>query len=146
MLQDVIIKMHSVQGYDGSNPDTMDFTTDGYYTFEDGTPCLTYLESEVTGMKGTRTSVLVMPDRIVVDRDGSVTSRMEFKEGEKSSFLYSTPFGSATLGIRTRKIRHSFNELGGNMEIDYVVDMDHVAVARNKFTIDVTGSGDRTNA
>lgn len=146
MLQDVIINMHSVQGYDKDNTDSIDFSTDGLYTFEDDTGCLTYMESEITGMKGTRTSVLVMPDRVVVDRDGPVTSRMEFKEGEKSSFLYSTPFGQATLGIRTRKINRNFNESGGNVEIDYVVDMDHVAVSQNKFMIDVKRTGDRTNA
>ena len=146
MLQDVIINMHSVQGYDNDNADSIDFTTDGHYTMDDNIPCLTYMESEITGMKGTRTSVFVLPDSVVVDRDGSVTSRMVFKEGEKSSFLYNTPYGRATLGIRTNRISHSFNEKGGNVEIDYVVDLDHIAVARNRFTIDVKRSGERTNA
>ena len=137
MLQEAIISMHSVHDYDNENADSMDFSTDGFYSFEEGVGCMTYMESEITGMEGTRTSVFVMPDRVIVDRDGSITSRMEFAEGEKSSFLYNTPFGRATLGIRTRRIDRSFDENGGKVTIDYVVDMNHAVATRNRFSIEV---------
>ena len=137
MLQDVIINMRSIHGYDTDRADTLEFSTDGLFKLDGDVGCITYEESEITGLTGTRTSVFVMPDRIVVDRDGSLTSRMVFKEGEKSSFLYDTPFGSATLGIRTRKIRQNLDEHGGSVEIDYVMDMDHAVASRNKMSIEV---------
>ena len=136
-MKDVWISMHSDYGYDQPDADSLDFTTDGFYFFDDGVGCLSYQESEITGMEGTRTSVFVMPDQVVVDRDGTVTSRMVFKEGEKNSFLYATPFGQATMGIRTRRITHSMGENGGQVEIDYVVDMEHAVVSRNRFQITV---------
>ena len=89
-------------------------------------------------MEGTRTSVIVMPDQVVVDRDGLITSRMIFKEREKSSFLYNTPYGTATMNISTRRISHSLDEHGGNVEIDYVVDMEHAVVTRNQFRLNIT--------
>lgn len=142
MLQDVIISMKTVQNCDEEeNSSTLDFMTDGLYSFIDNVGCLSYEETEVTGMPGTRTSVIIMPDRIVVDRDGSITSRMEFKEGEKSSFIYKTPFGNATMGINTRHIKHSFDENGGNAEIEYVLDMQHTVFSKNKFTINVVQPG-----
>ena len=137
MLKDVIITLKSFHDIDADNKDSLDFMTYGYYSYDDGIGSFSYFESEVTGLEGTRTSVIVMPDKIVVDRDGTVTSRMIFKEGEKSSFLYSLPFGEAMLGVDTRKIRQSFDENGGNAEIEYVVNVDHKVFTRNKLLLNV---------
>lgn len=137
MLKDVLISIRSVQDCGGTGEDSMEFVTDGYYLYDGGVGCLSYQESEVTGMEGTRTSVMVAPDQVVVDRDGTVNSRMIFQEGLKSSFQYVTPYGTANFGVDTRKIRHSFGENGGHMEIDYVVNMEHAVVTRNKFQITV---------
>ncbi|MBQ9249254.1 MAG: DUF1934 domain-containing protein [Oscillospiraceae bacterium] len=143
MLKDVWISINSIHGYEQDNEDHVEFTTDGYYYYEDGIGCLSYEESEVTGLEGTRTSMIVMPDQVVVDRDGLITSRMIFKEGLKNSFLYETPYGNATMGIDTRKIFRSMDENGGKVEIDYVLDVEHAVVARNKFQITVKETENR---
>ena len=148
MMKDVVIYIRSLFG-DGADDNTIDFTTDGLYNFDGSTACLTYQESEVTGMEGTRTSVIVMPDQVVVDRDGAVTSRMIFRPGEKHAFLYDTPVGSATMHMDTRNMNARFNEHGGHMEIDYVVDMEHAFASRNRFRLTVKEQkktmGDRSN-
>ena len=141
-LKNVWISFHSVHSVDDDEPDSLDFSTDGQYSFRGGEGRLSYWESEVTGLEGTRTSVTIRPDEVVVDRDGTIKSRMIFKEGSKSSFLYSTPFGQATMGVDTRRIRHSVDERGGQVEIDYVVDMEHAVVARNKFQITIRQLGE----
>ena len=41
------------------------------------------------------------------------------------------------LGMDTRKIFAHFDETGGNMIIDYVMDMDHALSGRNQFQINV---------
>ena len=138
MMKDVIISINSLFSFEEGEEQQMEFTTDGYYFYEDEVGCLSYEETEVTGLEGTRTSVIVMPDQVVVDRDGFVTSRMVFKEGLKSAFQYATPFGSATMGINTRRIRQNMGLNGGKVEIDYVVDMEHMVASRNKFEITVT--------
>ena len=148
MMKDVVIYIRSLFGEEDEGDNAIDFTTDGLYTFDGSTACLTYLESEVTGMEGTRTSVMVMPDQVVVDRDGSVTSRMVFREGEKNAFLYETPVGSATMHMDTRGLQTRFNEHGGHMEIDYVLDMEHAFVSRNRFKLTVKEQkqmGDRSH-
>ena len=145
--KDVIITMRTVQNCDELDEDnTLDFVTDGSYTYDNNVGCVTYEESEVTGMPGTTTSVFIMPDQVVVDRDGSLTSRMVFKEGEKTSFRYSTPYGRAVMGINTRKVSHSFNDKGGKAEIEYVVDMQHTVFTKNRFTIQVKQDGGKPNA
>ena len=138
MMKDVIISINSLFSFEEGEEQQMEFTTDGYYFYEDEVGCLSYEETEVTGLEGTRTSLFVMPDQVVVDREGTVTSRMVFKEGLKSAFQYATPFGSATMGINTRRIRQNMGLNGGKVEIDYVVDMEHMVASRNKFEITVT--------
>ena len=138
MMKDVIISINSLFSFEVGEEQQMEFTTDGYYFYEDDVGCLSYEETEVTGLEGTRTSLFVMPDQVVVDREGTVTSRMVFKEGLKSAFQYATPFGSATMGINTRRITQNMGLNGGRVEIDYVVDMEHMVASRNKFEITVT--------
>ena len=137
MMKDVVIYIRTLFGTDGEEQDSIDFTTDGLYTYDGDTACLTYLETDVTGMEGTRTSVMVMPDKVVVDRDGTVTSRMVFRPGEKHAFLYDTPVGSATMHMDTRGLSSRFNEHGGHMEIYYVMDMEHAFASRNRFRLTV---------
>ena len=91
----------------------------------------------VTGLPGTRTSVEIRPDEVIVDRTGSITSRMVFRRGEKNRFQYETPYGMATLGMSTQRIRHDIGAKGGSVEIDYVLDVEHAVVERNRFCLNV---------
>ena len=145
MMKDVIISITSTFAYGDGEEQSMEFTTDGHYFYEDQVGCLSYEETAVTGLEGTRTSLFVMPDQVVVDREGTVTSRMVFREGLKSAFQYATPFGNATMGIATRRIDQCMGEGGGSVEIDYVVDMEHVVASRNRFQITVREIGAQRN-
>ena len=137
MLKDVWISISNHQSEGSGEESTLMFDTAGYYFFDDGVGVLSYQESELTGLEGTRTSVMVMPNQVVVDRDGMLTGRMVFREGIRDSFPYDTPYGQMMLGIDTRRIRHNFDENGGDVEIDYVTDFAHTLVSKNKFRISV---------
>ena len=136
-MKDVVINIRSIHGLGEEGEDRIEFTTDGLYRYEDGTGYLSYLESEVTGLPGTETCMEIRPDEVVVDRRGGVTSRMVFRRGEKNRFQYETPFGTATMGMATKRIRHDFNERGGSMVVDYVLDVEHAVVERSRLTLDV---------
>lgn len=138
MMEDVVIRIKSAQYGEPDGENTMEFTTDGLYMYDGEVGCLSYMETEVTGLEGTRTSVMVMPDKVVVDRDGMITSRMIFQEGLKNAFQYNTPYGMATLSVDTRHIAKRFNAEGGELEVDYVVDVEHAVVSRNLFKLTVT--------
>lgn len=146
-MKEVLIEVNSIHAYDTEEEDSMEFSTDGMYEYADGMGEILYFESEVTGMPGTRTRVFFAPDEIIVNRDGTVTSRMVFKEGVRDSFLYDTPYGNATMSINTRRLTQHFDEHGGGFELEYIVDVEHVVVARNRFTVNVseTKTGDYIN-
>ena len=73
----------------------------------------------------------------MLSREGALNTCMEFEEGRKRYFLYETPFGSATMGLNTRRIVNRLGAHGGEIEIDYSVDMDDTIVGRNRFFIRV---------
>ena len=140
-LKDVIISITGVQNFPQGSDDTVELVTEGKYCYRDGKGELSYMESELTGMQGTRTSFTFTPTEVVLSREGTLTSKMVFREGTKNTFLYDTPFGSATMGLDTHKIHSTMGPRGGDMEIDYVVDFDHAVVGRNKFRRNVREQG-----
>ena len=140
-MKDVIISITGVQNYPQGTDDSVELVTEGKYSFRDGRGELSYMESELTGMQGTRTSFTFTPTEVVLSREGTLTSKMFFREGTKNTFLYDTPFGSATMGLDTHRIHSTLGPKGGDMEIDYVVDFDHAVVGRNKFRINVRERG-----
>lgn len=140
-MKDVIISITGVQNYPQGTDDSVELVTEGKYSFRDGRGELSYMESELTGMQGTRTSFTFTPTEVVLSREGTLTSEMIFREGTKNTFLYDTPFGSATMGLDTHRIHSTLGPKGGDMEIDYVVDFDHAVVGRNKFRINVRERG-----
>ncbi len=140
--KDVIISILGTQNFAQQDPDdTVELITQGKYSFEDGCGELSYLESELTGMEGTKTSFIFTPEEVVLSREGTLNSRMIFRQGVKNTFLYDTPYGSATMGLDTHKIHSTLGPSGGEMEIDYIVDFDHMMVGRNKFRINVREQG-----
>lgn len=143
-MKNVVISINSDFYYGPEEEDRMEFSTDGLYLYESNVGCMSYYESPVTGMDGTRTSICAAPDRVVIDREGTVTSQMVFQQGEKTSFIYNTPYGSAAMGIDTRRIRQNLDESGGELIIDYVVSMEHKVVTRNRFYITVREMGENS--
>ena len=135
-MKDVIISVTGVQqGVNG--PNAMELVTAGQYGQDEKETLLTWQESELTGMEGTKTSLRVQRQGVVLSREGTNNTRMEFEEGKKRYFLYETPFGSATMGLNTRRIVNRLGLHGGEIEIDYSVDMDQTVVGRNRFYIRV---------
>ena len=136
-MKDVIISIVGTQTTQGDDADTIELVTDGQYYHSPERTVLTYQESELTGLEGTRTYFTIGPRDVVMSREGKMSTRMVFEEGKKHMFLYETPFGAATMGVNTHRVSHHMGEHGGEMEIDYVVDFDHTVVGRNNFKIRV---------
>ena len=134
-----LITVSGIQGIAGDDTDTIELVTEGYYTRSENGFEMYYLESELTGLAGTATRVEVRPGSVTVERAGTLNACMEFKPGQKSSFLYDTQFGSATLEVETRKINAALDDFGGELCIDYVVNMEHTVSSKNKLKISVKG-------
>ena len=138
MTENAVITIKSVHD---SAEDPFEFITDGYYSFENNVGSIRYEESLLTGMEGTQTFMQFLPDRILLNREGTVTSTMLFQKGIVNSMPYDTPFGSTMMGLDTKQIRQEFNPDGGKAEIEYVLGIKHKQLSRVKMSISVEKQG-----
>lgn len=136
-MKNVIISITGYQKGADDNENTVELVTDGVFSMEDDRCSFSYMESELTGMEGTKTTFDITPMRIIMTREGTLNSQMVFEEGKKHNFIYDTPFGSTTMGVNTRLVMADFNEHGGDMEVDYMVDFQQSLIGRSIFKINV---------
>lgn len=132
-----LISISATQGVVGGEKSTLEFMTDGIFTGIPDGHAVKYKESELTGLSGTTTTVEVLPSGVSVERRGWLNSKMLFAEGQKTSFLYDTQFGSVTLGVDTKKISSTLSDKGGAVCIDFTVSMDHSVVSKNRLEMNV---------
>jgi len=139
-MKDVIISITGIQSSDETSAvgaDTIELITGGEYSHGENETILSYMESEMTGMEGTKTTIQIRPDVVVLRREGTTSSNMVFEEGKKHIFLYETPYGAMSMGVDTHRIHTGISEAGGDVEIDYTLDMDNRTVSKNTFKINV---------
>jgi len=143
-MKDVIISIKGTQGtgsYLTEDAEVIELITNGEYTHNGTETEFSYMESEVTGMEGTRTTFRVNPQMVTLTREGSLNAQMVFEQGKKHVFLYETPYGAATMGVDTKRLRCGLDDTGGEMEIAYIIDLDSVVVSENSFVINVREPG-----
>ncbi len=133
----VIISIRGQQAFQGAEEETMELVTEGILQREQGAYTLSYQESEVTGLGGTLTTFQIEPDCVTLMRVGEVNSQMVFQKGRRHMSLYETPYGSFAVGINTRRMRADLDDQGGEIEIDYNIEIDHKVAGINLFHINV---------
>ncbi|MBE6914300.1 MAG: DUF1934 domain-containing protein [Ruminococcaceae bacterium] len=136
MSKEVLITIHSTQNVDG-DPAAAELITQGTYDYSAEAIRITYMESELTGLDGTKTMYHISPEQVILSRCGAVNSQMIFRRGEKQKFRYQTNFGTLSLGLDTHRLLCELDEHGGSMEIEYDIDFEHAFLSRNKFNINV---------
>lgn len=137
MEKQIILFVRGEQTYDSVSPEVTELATEGLMTIEGEEVALTYQESEITGMEGTTTRFIVRGDTVVLERTGMIVSRMEFKQGERSSSFYETPWGTMAVDIATTKLAHRLTERGGVMEIAFTIAVNHQVTGENRFKVRV---------
>ena len=134
-MKKVMISITSTQDV-GGEVNSVELMTEGEYSYSPEKSELIYQESSITGMEGTTTTFTVEPDTVILTREGTVTSQMLFRRGEKHLFLYETPYGNATMGIYTRRLERDIEEGRGHVEIEYTLDVDNINIGVNQSIID----------
>ena len=137
MNKDVLITIHSIQNIDGRDCDGPELVTQGTYEYAPDGARLSYMESELTGLEGTRTDLHIKPEEVILSRRGSVNTQMVFRRGEKQKFRYQTDYGPLNMGLSTKRLECSMDEHGGDMEIEYDLNFNLSFLSRNRFIISV---------
>jgi len=138
MSRDVLISIQSIQNLDGHDTDGPELISLGEYDYAADGIRFAYLESELTGLNGTKTVFQIRPpEEVVLTRRGGVNAQMVFRPGEKHSFRYQTSVGALNLTVLTRALNIRMNEHGGDLAIEYDLSFEQAYLSRNKFYIKV---------
>ena len=70
-------------------------------------------------------------------RVGEFNAQMVFQQGRRHLSMYNTPYGAMAIGVNTRHLMADLNDHGGDIEIDYAIEVDHAIAGRNVFQIKV---------
>lgn len=138
MTDNVIISIKGKQLYAESSPDEVELVTAGTLKRDSaGGYTVSYQETELTGMEGTTTKLHIDKGRATLLREGNVNSQMVFEEGRRHLSMYETPYGALSIGISTKRMRSTLGESGGDIEIDYAIEIDNLIAGQNLFRMNV---------
>ena len=134
MEKEVVISIKGMQQYEGALPDAVELVTAGRLA-RDGTGyTLSYQESE---LNGTLTTIQVDGEQVTLMRVGEFNSQLVFQEGRRHLSVYNTPYGAMSVGVNTRHLLAELSDRGGDIEVDYFIEIDHALAGRNVFRISV---------
>ncbi len=137
--KDVWLSIHSVQRFEGCEPEEVNMMTAARLYRRRGKYYITYDESEITGLEGTHTMLKIGDGAVSMTRTGTCPSEMLFLENQRHVGLYQTNFGAAlTISTHTSKIINRITEDGGLLAIDYTVEVDQNLAGRHRFEMVVS--------
>ena len=137
MEENVIICIGGSQRYEGQAPDVTELVTGGTLRREKEGYTIAYQETELTGLEGTTTKLRIEGPKVTLLRQGSVNSRTVFEVGRKHLSMYETPYGALAVGIETRRMKNTVDEAGGELEIDYAIEIDNLLAGKSQFQLNV---------
>ena len=138
MTDNVIISIKGKQLYAESSPEEMELVTSGTLKRDGlGGYTVSYQETELTGLEGTTTKLHIGGGRVTLLREGSINSQMVFEEGRRHLSMYETPYGALSIGVNTKRMRSTLGEAGGDLEIDYAIEIDNLIAGQNLFRMNV---------
>ena len=137
MRKDVIITLKGVVSPE-NDEELMELITEGRLYLKNGSYFITYRESELTGMVGVTTTLKVEAGGVTVMRNGPMSTHMVFRQGEKHYGLYQLEGGEPmTIAVRTSRVHQTICDFGGDVEIDYSIEINNVPTAENKLRLNV---------
>ena len=136
MNKKVLISVKTIQNVDG-HPEEVELITQGDFYKEGDTYFAVYDESEISGMKGTKTTLKIGCDNMSIIRKGTTTSNLFFQEGTNNVSLYNTPYGTLEVSVNPKKVMVDIDDNGGNVELEYKMETPGVEAIENQLKLNI---------
>ncbi|QAT38961.1 DUF1934 domain-containing protein [Clostridium sp. JN-9] len=119
MKKKAIITVSSRQINEENNDEDVEVVTPGNFYKKEDSYYAVYEETEISGMKGTTTTLKIEDNKLSLIRIGSTSSKMEFDEKKENVSMYTTPYGTLQLKIKTSDLDVDVNDYGGDVTVNY---------------------------
>lgn len=137
MKKDIIIKIQGSQSVNSQKADAIELTSYGTIEYLENGCKIVYEESELTGMKGTTTSIIVdKSGKVTLNRTGTTNSCLVFEEGQKHISYYDLGEGAFSISVYTEYLEADINKTGGEIEIEYILEIDNKVMGNNTIRLD----------
>ena len=107
-----------------------------FYEIEDGFK-VEYNETKISGMEGTKTTIIIKKDSFDLIREGTTETKMEFENNQRTVALYKTPYGVLDVKINTKKLDINIKEDGGTINTMYILEIGDQTALKTNLTIDI---------
>ncbi len=138
MKKEVLVAISSTQKFEDVPTEHIDLVTCATLYRRQGKYYISYDESELTGLDGTRTTIKMDGKNVSMIRTGTYPSHMLFIEGQRQVGLYQTGYGAMTVSTRASRVHNTVDENGGELSIDYSIEVDNAMTGTHHFEILVT--------
>ena len=108
---------------------------------ENGTFVLRYMETELTGMAGTETTIsfdVHNRDCVTLLRCGEVKTALTFLKGKRSISTYDTPEMPFSLCVYTMHMKNDLRLSGGSLVLEYLVEIRGAFAQHNRLVLQIT--------
>lgn len=135
--KEVLLSITGTQRFGEEAPEMTELVTEGVMRLNDGGIELSYEETELTGLTGTRTTFRIEGARVILSRTGAVESRMVFAVGQEEHSLYDIGYGALMIAVRAESIRSDVGENGGTLQVVYAISIEEETAGEIEYVIEV---------
>ena len=122
-------------------PETIEISSVGRLTVEDGRVQIAYDETEVTGMDGSTTAISFLREQagvVSMIREGAVSTVLVFEAKKRHHCIYNTPFMPFEVCVHTLKVDNRLlDESHKSLDLDYIIEIRGAQAERTKFRMEL---------
>lgn len=137
MEKPVMIQVTSLQRDEDGKEEKISLETPGTYREDGGVRYVSYEETELAGLAGTTTTLVLYDDHVQLLREGTLTMQQEYRIGESHKSLYQTPMGPLEITAVTREIDDTIADGKGRMRLSYDVELKGLFNHLNEIIIEL---------
>lgn len=135
MKKNVVITVRGLQ-HQAEDDEPVEVISAGTYLRKDDTHYLSYEEADEDG-KITKNRIKITPESIEMTKQGGITTQMLFMRGQKQYACYATPFGDLTLGMTTKYIKVTEENMQISAALRYDLEVNGTHMSECELDIEV---------
>lgn len=138
MQENYLISIVNRQCVEGQVEETA-LTTTGSYTERNGKHYIVYREYDQHNQVSQTSTLKIDKNCVSLIRNNadSYHTNLILENGKRHLCQYGTPYGDITLGVFTTKLVDSLTDRGGDLTIEYLLDVNTSLSSVNQITISV---------
>ena len=136
-MKRVMLTICGRQNYLDQDPEVIELVTEGILRKKGDGWCITYEESELTGLAGVMTTFELQPEKITLTRKGPLSSQMIFQPGVTHESLYQLEFGALMIAVRATRTSYDVTLQGGTVDLAYNIEIENTAAGTIDYHLDI---------